>query len=52
MMRWGLACGTIFLEKIAAMFNIADITIKPLNGQRFFDLRARILGLPRTLAYP
>ena len=33
-------------DKVAAMFNIADITTKPLTDQRFFDLRARILGLP------
>ena len=51
MMRWGLACGTITLDKVDAMFNIADITTKPLTGQRFYDLRARILGLPSALKY-
>ena len=51
MMRWGLAYGTITLDKVAAMFNIADITTKPLTGQRFFDFSACILGLPTALKY-
>jgi hypothetical protein len=51
MMRWGMACGTITLEKAAAMFNIADIMTKPPTGQRIFDLRARILRLPTHIKF-
>ena len=48
MLRWGLACGTITLDKVAAEFNVADIMTKPITGRRFFALRARVLGLPDT----
>ncbi len=45
-MRWGLACGVIALGKIDALSNVGDLMTKPRTGQCFFDLRARVLGLP------
>ena len=52
MLRWGLACGTITLDKIAGDVNIADLMTKPITGLRFFILRARVLGLPIHGPYP
>ena len=46
MCRWGLACGTISLDKIDGISNVGDLMTKPLTGQYFFDMRARALGLP------
>ena len=46
MMRWGLACGVISLDKIDALSNVGDLMTKPLTGQYFFDMRQRVLGLP------
>ena len=42
----GLACGTISLDKIDGISNVGDLMTKPLTGQYFFDMRARVLGLP------
>ncbi len=41
MMRWGLACGTITLDKVAAMLNIADITTRPLTCQLFLTFEPK-----------
>ena len=46
MIRWGLACGTINLAKVAAADNCADIVTKVLVGEAFFRHRRTILGLP------
>ncbi len=43
--RWGLACGTITLDKVLGESNLADLTTKPTTGSRFIALRARVLGL-------
>ena len=46
MLRWGLVCGTISLDKVSGDSNLADLMTKPITGRRFFALRARVLGLP------
>ena len=46
MIRWGLACGTINLAKVAAADNCANIVTKVLVGEAFFRHRRTILGLP------
>jgi hypothetical protein len=46
MVRWGLACGTITLDKVPGETNLADLMTKPITGSRFATLRARVLGLP------
>ena len=46
MLRWGLACGTISLDKVSGDGNLADLMTKPITGSRFYALRARVLGLP------
>ena len=45
MMRWGLACSTIRLAKVAAADNCADIVTKCLVGKAFVRHRRTILGL-------
>jgi hypothetical protein len=45
MMRWGLACSTIRLAKVAAADNCADIVTKCLVGEAFVRHRRTILGL-------
>ena len=46
MLRWGLACGTISLDKVSGDSNLADLMTKPITGSQFYALRARVLGLP------
>ena len=48
MIRWGLACKTIRLMKVAAVDNVADIVTKCLTGAPFIRHRSTILGLTRT----
>ena len=45
MIRWGLRCGTIDLQKVPAADNCADIVAKCLTGGVFEKHRATILGL-------
>ena len=45
MIRWGLRCGTIDLQKVPAEDNCADIVTKCLVGEVFKKHRATILGL-------
>ena len=47
MIRWGLRCGTIDLQKVPAEDNCADIVTKCLVGEVFKKHRAAILGLKR-----
>jgi len=44
MMRWGLACRIIALQKRAAADNTGDLTTKPLAGLLFRRLRSRVMG--------
>ncbi len=48
MLRWGIACRAITLERVPATHQIADIMTKPLTGAAFHALRARVLGLPQN----
>jgi len=45
MIRWGLRCGTIDLQKVSAADNCADIVTKCLTGWAFDKHRSTILGL-------
>ena len=45
MIRWGIACRAIMLERVASEDMIADIVTKPIAGAAFYALRARVLGL-------
>ena len=47
MLRWGIACRAITLERVPATHQIADIMTKPITGAEFHALRARVLGLPQ-----
>ena len=47
MLRWGIACRAITLERVSATHQIADIMTKPITGAAFHALRARALGLPQ-----
>ena len=47
MLRWGIACRAITLERVPAIHQIADIMTKPITGAEFHALRARVLGLPQ-----
>ncbi len=47
MLRWGIACRAITLERVPATHRIADIMTKPITGAAFHALRARVLGLPQ-----
>ncbi len=45
MIRWGVACRAIMLERVASIDMVADIVTKPIVGAAFYALRARVLGL-------
>ena len=45
MIRWGVACRAIMLERVASEDMIADIVTKPIAGAAFYALRARVLSL-------
>ena len=48
MIRWGLRCGTIDLQKVPAAHNCADIVTKCLTGAAFEKHRATILEVRRS----
>ncbi len=52
MLRWGIACRAITLERVGSEDQIADIMTKPLTGPAFHALRARVLGLPHDHESP
>ena len=45
MLRHGQEIGAIDMLKVSSEDNIADMFTKPLQGERFFRLRAILLGL-------
>jgi hypothetical protein len=52
MLRWGIACRAITLDRVPAEHQIADIMTKPLTGPAFHALRERVLGLPHDHESP
>jgi hypothetical protein len=46
LLRWGLACRTITLEKVLSALNPANGLTKALVGDAFLQSRAFLLGLP------
>ena len=46
LLRWGLACGTITLDKVSSELNPANGLTKALTGTAFLRSRAFLLGLP------
>ncbi len=46
LLRWGVACATIELTKLAAEDNPADVNTKCLVGPTFVRFRNLLLGYP------
>ena len=47
MLRCGIACRAILLQRVDAADQLADILTKPVVGAEFRRLRALVLGLPQ-----
>ncbi len=45
MIRWGTACRAIALGQVSSEDMLAEIVTKAIVGERFYSLRARVLGL-------